>query len=58
MDYGATQDLDDAYGSVLSTFVLANMKERRKKDILMIPNPMRIRKDRRSAFLEDYPLLT
>lgn len=51
--FNATGALEDCLGSVLSTIILANMHVIKKKDLVMILDPIRIRKDEIRMFIEN-----
>lgn len=50
----ATYYLEDCYSSVLPATVLRNMQIIKKKDVIMISDPIRSRKDEIRAYSEDY----
>lgn len=51
------ENLDEIYGNILSTYVLANMKMKKKCEIVSSKMPISIRRTN-SIYLEDYPVIT
>lgn len=50
-------DLEEIYGNILSTFVVANMKLIKKSDVIASKNPLSV-KSTNLYYLEDYSVIT
>lgn len=53
-EFKASEELEDCYGSVLLVTVVKDMQLIKKRDLVMIPDPIRIRKDEIKTFIENY----